>query len=130
MSINKASSLKTLRTSNEFLEDKRLENKSLTNCSKEEIINKNSVKAVTCVYLILFFSSVLANMSISSFPAVIETIKKELHIESEASIGLLATVNYLGQLLGKKINIIIFKCIIICYYAISILSKARQSFSS
>lgn len=55
-------------------------------------------------YAILFLCSICSSMSVSSFPGIVETLKKELNIE-EGKIGILTTMYYLGSLFGKNIYI-------------------------
>lgn len=54
------------------------------------------------VYLIFFLCSVVGNMSLSSFPAIIEIIEKELGLEdNESAIGFFTTMQYMGSCCGK-----------------------------
>ena len=61
------------------------------------------VNKIYLSYIILFFSSIASNMTLSSFPAIIKNLKNDLNIDGESTLGLLTTINYLGQLFGSLI---------------------------
>lgn len=76
---------------------------------RQELQNGNKVRYIQHIipnshiywnYFILFMSTVLCEMSGSSFPAIVDELKADLHIK-EGQVGVLATTHYIGSLIGK-----------------------------
>lgn len=83
-------------TNNENL----VENNTNEHDAKLEKIVNISNKRIYLVYLVIFFTHVLLNMSNISFSAVVEKIEKDLEIE-ESQVGFMGTMHYIGQVSGK-----------------------------
>lgn len=87
----------------DFSSNSKTPNKNLLSVGDSIFISN---KKIYCSYMILFICSVASNMSLSSYPAVIDNIKEDYNIDNESSIGLLTTIQYIGQLLGCGIIMI------------------------
>jgi hypothetical protein len=57
-------------------------------------------KYLYSIYLIFFIIDAASIMSVSSFPAVVDTVEAELGVE-EADMGFLTTMFFIGSLVGK-----------------------------
>lgn len=57
-------------------------------------------KKIYLVYIVMFFTHVLLNMSNISFSAVVEKVEKDLNI-GESQVGFMGTMHYIGQVSGK-----------------------------
>lgn len=71
-------------------------------CEKKSDQTRISNSKIYWSYGILFLCSMASNMTLSSFPAIVDKLKLELSISSESSIGFLTTGQYIGQMIGKR----------------------------
>lgn len=61
-----------------------------------------STKYLYSIYLIFFIADAASIMSVSSFPAVVDTVELELDVE-EGDMGFLTTCFFIGSLVGKSV---------------------------